>query len=1046
MDESQTIIAGSGDELPPGMPADPRVSYNPTRLTFDDLDLEPARGTVTEMDVAEAGRESGITVTEKVTHGYELRRIIGRGGFGEVWEGIQHSLHRVIAIKRVREDIYTIAKEHSRSNSFCEQGFRQEALTTGALDHPNIVPVYDFGLDENGRPLLAMKLVRGKPWDQIIWDDYNDPTQEFLNKHLQILVSVAQAVAFAHSRGVVHRDIKPSQVMVGEFGEVVLMDWGLALIYDQDLAKKQETSLSSGVVPTCDSAPNPAGTIAFMAPEQTQSTSVNIGPHTDVYLLGGVLYFLLTRTPPHAAPDSKAAFIEARSGTVELPRDRTPEREIPEELESLCMRALESDISRRIQTAKELIEGIKAYQTGAGKRRESMMLVQEAREIIEAKRPNYRELARGLSAIERAAGFWPDNPDIDDIREQLHVLYSQLALRNRDLVLATAQVERISTTTKRRALMKEIGKRRLYLASLRWTARVFMVGTIVLLGLVSVMAWRLGYRADEAHKLREAAERGESAAIESRRQAEELVNFLVDDLYESLERLGRLDLIDRVANEANQYYATLSGEGHSEEMGEVLRRARALRVLGDVQSKDRTLMLSEPMRAYRESLRLTEDLERNHPGQIDVVDALASSRFRVGRILVWTGDVEKGLDELHTSEKLHKEVVSRDPTRTRALLQATESVLLRAETMTFMGQEEFAESLLRDVAGLLRTLEGYESTRPEARRLRARMAIQAADEAARQGLMEDARGQLERARADLRLLTFDNSYDLYRRVETARADAIEAFIEMHQGDPQVARAKNLAAIGEIESIIGFSPRNAEWQRHLAEAYIYQAYIEIGLSGGIEAGIEWVSRAAVISRDTAIQDPSNVISQSWLAVTHGIVGTLMQEYDQDQLAMQELDQAIQILDELSAKAPAVAYWPLRKAQYQTVWARALRDLGAHDQAARMMGALIGEVGSREIADRTGKQLVLANARALRGQCLLQLGREEEGRRELESALEGASQLVKERAPNRYHAMRTQATAMILLGRNDEAAEVVGQLREQGFVGRELGGVIMMNSEL
>src|SRR5690606_27022124 len=149
--------------------------------------------------------------------------------------GVQHTLNRVIAIKRVRDDIYDKAREHSRSSSYCEIGFRHEALTTGALDHPNIVPVYDFGEDENGRPILAMKLVRGKPWDVIMWDDYNDPTSEFLSKHLQIFISVAQAVAFAHSRGVVHRDIKPSQVMVGEFGEVVLMDWGLALVYDREL-------------------------------------------------------------------------------------------------------------------------------------------------------------------------------------------------------------------------------------------------------------------------------------------------------------------------------------------------------------------------------------------------------------------------------------------------------------------------------------------------------------------------------------------------------------------------------------------------------------------------------------------------------------------------------------------------------------------------------------------------------------------------------------------------------------------------------------------
>src|SRR5690606_21487394 len=104
-----------------------------------------------------------------------------------------------------------------------DRQFQQEAVITANLEHPNIVPVYDLGVDSDGRPLLAMKLVRGTPWDLLIDADFKElVTDEYLAKHLPILLSMCQAVAFAHSRRIIHRDLKPSQVMVGEFGEVLL--------------------------------------------------------------------------------------------------------------------------------------------------------------------------------------------------------------------------------------------------------------------------------------------------------------------------------------------------------------------------------------------------------------------------------------------------------------------------------------------------------------------------------------------------------------------------------------------------------------------------------------------------------------------------------------------------------------------------------------------------------------------------------------------------------------------------------------------------------
>ncbi len=209
---------------------------------------------------------------------YDTTKEIGRGGFGEVWEAVQTSLDRVVAVKRLRRDRVQRADVSKGYVRFMEDAFRREAMTTACLEHPNIVPVHDLASDNEGKPLLAMKLVRGSQWDFLMRTDFNElPVEEFLAKHIPILLSVAQAVAFAHSRGIVHRDIKPGQVMVGEFGEVVLMDWGLAILYDATALKGSGQRLSAMLAREPTSATSPAGTLAFMAPELVQLLRERVG-------------------------------------------------------------------------------------------------------------------------------------------------------------------------------------------------------------------------------------------------------------------------------------------------------------------------------------------------------------------------------------------------------------------------------------------------------------------------------------------------------------------------------------------------------------------------------------------------------------------------------------------------------------------------------------------------------------------------------------------------------------------------------------------------
>ena len=259
---------------------------------------------------------------------------IAEGGMGEVWEGVQTSLGRSVAVKTVRPDLLD---DDRRASSIA--AFRHEAVVAASLEHPNIVPVHDLEEPVAGvSPRLVMKRVRGVAWSDLLTADYRElDAGQFLTKNLPILADVAQAVAFAHSKGIVHRDLKPAQVMVGEFGEVLLMDWGLS-VYVGDGNDLDPSTVAALARP--DSAPNPTGTPALMAPEQTDSSAERIGPWTDVYLLGGILYLLLTGKFPHGAASSRSSFEHAVKGEVEPPSRRAPERAVPPELEVLCMEAL----------------------------------------------------------------------------------------------------------------------------------------------------------------------------------------------------------------------------------------------------------------------------------------------------------------------------------------------------------------------------------------------------------------------------------------------------------------------------------------------------------------------------------------------------------------------------------------------------------------------------------------------------------------------------------------------------------------------------------
>lgn len=289
---------------------------------------------------------------------YELLSLIGRGGMGDVFEVEDAALTRQVALKRLRAEVTT---PHARKM------FLQEAKITAQLEHPNIVPVHESGVLETGEAYFTMKRLRGNSLRDVMNAlARGDPETEarFPRVRLGIVfLEIVRAVGYAHARGVVHCDLKPGNILIGEHGEVAVSDWGLAR---KDPLPPPRTGASTVVFP--EDAPDAigiiSGTIPYMAPEQAYGVVVD--RRADVYSLGAILYELLTLQPVYPARGLDD-LLRQLGGAIQ-PRRRTPKREISEEIEAVCMRCLEQTPKKRFDSALDLQAAVEDWLTGTRRR------------------------------------------------------------------------------------------------------------------------------------------------------------------------------------------------------------------------------------------------------------------------------------------------------------------------------------------------------------------------------------------------------------------------------------------------------------------------------------------------------------------------------------------------------------------------------------------------------------------------------------------------------------------------------------------------------
>lgn len=372
--------------------------------------------------------EGGLTRGEVPAHNADLQieRVLGEGGMGRVELARQHSLQREVAVKRLKPGVFD---PHAR------EMLLQEGVLTGMLEHPNIIPVHALLRDADGAPVIVMKRVEGVSLQELLHDPAHEAWaqagRDRLKWSVEVLMAVCHAAHFAHTHGILHRDIKAENVMIGAFGEVYLLDWGIGVQLDAQ-GKAHAAKF--------------AGTLQYMAPEMIDSHQP-LTARTDVYLIGTILHEILTGEPRHRG-ESFVEVLQSARESAPYPYDA---QAVSQELAALCHRAMHADPAARFDSAQALREALGAFLehraavelvTSATSRVEALAaLLDEAPEAgaVGAWAERAEQLATECRfALQQAVEIWPEHPHAEALAQRCWALMLEVELRRGNLPGAEA--------------------------------------------------------------------------------------------------------------------------------------------------------------------------------------------------------------------------------------------------------------------------------------------------------------------------------------------------------------------------------------------------------------------------------------------------------------------------------------------------------------------------------------------------------------------------------------------------------------------------------
>lgn len=878
------------------------------------IDLKTAESDFSDNTiVAEPGTLLGSSFRSETADAagrYRVLRLHSAGAMGEVFVAVDGEFGREVALKQIRDRFSENRQQQAR--------FVLEAEITGSLEHPGVVPVYSLGKYKDGRPFYAMRLIRGDSLKEAIVqfhrrpsdnpppvrkarrssnpDSKTIPVQDASDKAakgyrgavegsdapngarllnampdfhslafrslMRRFVDVCNAIGYAHSRGVLHRDLKPGNIMLGDFGETLVVDWGLAKLLGKTGAEDPDSLEPIAALPhdgICIEQTRPGaavGTPAYMSPEQAEGKIDQLGPAADIYSLGATLYTIVTGRSPFDRKDIVDTLNEVRFGKFRPPRAVQPR--IPKPLEAICLKAMALRADDRYKSSLDLAGDIERWLADEP----VLALAESAFEKARRWMRKHPGVVAGVAAtvLVGLGGLWANFAIVSDKNRILERQQGELAQANADLSRANTDLQsanREQAAARQRAQIKEREARSLVddwftavseSRELKQTPNTQSLRKGLLkrakeyyenvvrenavdddtLGAVAAANYRLGYVTDEISPGPEALE-AYQRSLSIRRKLfaahPERLDYAVDFAKTSL-NVGKLLAATGKSTEARQAFAdALAVQGKL-----AVQHPEKADYAGDLAAIHNNIALlelstgkiAEALAAHRFALEVLERAAKLRPDDVALTGALAATHGNIGNLMLAVANVPLAIEAYEKASRIYGKLTADHPA-------ATEYANALAATHGNVGNLMFAtgktDQALSSYHAALSLYEKLSSQNPTV----TRFASYLADTQNNIGLVQQARGAADEARR-----AFERALSIYDRLAKENPSVMEfrlglggsrcniGSLEGQVGNPAKAIATLNTAVDTLAAVLAATPGHVQTMQFLRNAHLGRA--------------------------------------------------------------------------------------------------------------------------------------------------------------------------------------------------------------------------------
>jgi tetratricopeptide (TPR) repeat protein len=901
---------------------------------------------------------------------YAVLDEIARGGMGVIYRATDTAFGREVAVK--------VLHERFAPDSGAARRFADEARITGQLQHPGIPPAHDVETLPDGRPLLALKLIKGQTLEALLAARPDLAAER--GRYVAVFEAVCQAIAYAHSRAVIHRDLKPANVMVGAFGEVQVMDWGLAKVLGgraSDAPESQETAAGTLVVSLRDSdgsftqVGSVLGTPAFMPPEQAIGAVGKVDERSDVFGLGGILAVILTGQPPFAGSSVETSRLKATQGQLGECFARLDASGADPELLALCRRCLAPLPAERPADAGEVALAVAEMRQAADERARRAELdrvriegEQATAQARAAERRKRRRLAllAGLVLVVAALGGLRavlavqrrSNADLEAKNQQLAQQQAEVEAR---FALAQRAIATFHTGVSEDALLQNDDLKELRTTLLKQAAGFYSELERLLEGKADVKSRRLlaegyfqlGQLTDKVGDKREAlavhrqalAVRRELAAApgadaEARLDVARSLGEVAWPLRTTGDTAGAL----AAHEEQRDLAAAVAAEAPSDEARAKL--AHGLSGIGAVLSE--MGKLAEALEADERALEIRQGLADDSPAVTQYQRDLAHSHLNIARVLWKTGKMGEALKALETAREIQQRLADAKPAVTdiqRDLAHSHGNIGLllsqTGKTTEALKAHETARDIWQSLADAHPAVTQYQSDLALAH-------INIAFVLWQTGKLAEALRALETAREIQQRLA--DAHPAVPQFQSALAMAhinFGAILGKTGKTVEVLRAYETAR-GIQQRLADAHPAVPEYQSHLALSHHNIAWV-LSQTGKPAEALKAYETARDIRQKLADGHPAVPQYQNDLALSHGNIGLLLSQTGKPAEALKAHERARAIRQRLADANPSVtdfqrdlAHSHINIAQVLSQTGKPAEALGAYETARDLLQKL------------------------------------------------------------------------------------------------------------